>query len=191
VLKKLGWAVAGYTDYGDAGLILGAPWLGTDEVLAGLVAERPSRAALIGIGKVDTRSLRAEAQRRVERLGFILPAVVSPDAVVNEAVTLGAGTTVFDGSVVNSGAVIGDGCILNTGSIVEHDCILGHDVHVAPGATVSGGSRVGDHSMIGAGATVIHGVDICAGCLIGAGSVVTGDLTEPGVYGGAPARRIR
>ena len=38
---------------------------------------------------------------------------------------------------------------------------------------------------------VIHGVRIVEGCLIGAGAVVTDDLTEPGTYVGAPARRIR
>ncbi len=190
VLKKAGWSVAGYTDCGDAGLILGVPWVGTDEVLPSLLAERPGCAALVGIGKVDAGSLRADVQGDLARLGFALPAVASPDATVNEEVTLGAGTVVFDGAIVNSGAVVGDGCILNSGCILEHDCVLGADVHVAPGATVSGGSRLGDHSMIGAGATVIHGVDICAGCLVGAGSVVTQDLTEPGVYVGVPARRV-
>jgi sugar O-acyltransferase (sialic acid O-acetyltransferase NeuD family) len=191
VLKKAGWTVAGYTDRRDAGPVLGVPWLGTDEVLASLLAERPGCAALVGVGKIDTGPLRAGVQGDLERLGFALPAVVSPDAVVNEEVILGAGTMVFDGAVVNSGSVIGDCCIVNTGSIVEHDCVLGSDVHVAPGATVSGGCRVGDHSMIGAGATVIHGVGICSGCLVGAGSVVTEDLAEPGVYAGAPARRVR
>lgn len=191
VLRKAGWHLVGYTDRADAGPLLGAPWLGADEVLTGVLVERPGCSAVVGIGKVDAGSLRAGVLRDLEQLGFALPAVVSPDAVVNEEVALGAGTVVFDGAVVNSGAVTGDGCILNSGCIVEHDCVLGADVHVAPGATICGGSRVGDHSMIGAGAIVIHGVTICAECMVGAGSVVTHDLTEPGVYAGVPARRIR
>ena len=56
---------------------------------------------------------------------------------------------------------------------------------------MSGGVSIGDHTFVGAGAVVIHGVRIVAGCLIGAGAVVTDDLTEPGTYVGAPARRIR
>lgn len=191
VLRKSGWTVLGYTDRGDAGPILDVPWLGTDEVLPHVLDDRPGCAALVGIGKVDAGSLRADVQGDLVQLGFVVPAVVSPDAVVNEDVALGAGTMVFDAAVVNSGTVAGEGCILNTGSIVEHDCALGVDVHIAPGAIVSGGSRVGDHSMIGAGATVIHGVLICAGCLVGGGTVVTEHLTEPGSYVGAPARRVR
>jgi UDP-perosamine 4-acetyltransferase len=191
VLRKLAWNVLGYTDVRDAGAVLGSPWLGADEVLTGLIAARPDCAALVGIGKVDAGAWRADAHRRLIALGFVLPVVVSPHAVVNEEVGLGAGTVVFDGAVVNSGAVSGGGCILNTGSIVEHDCTLGDDVHVAPGAIVSGGSRIGDHCMVGAGATVVQGVDVRAGCLIGAGSVVTGDLADPGVYAGVPARRLR
>lgn len=190
VLKKIGWIVVGYTDHVDAGPILGVPWVGDDEVLADILAERPGCAALVGVGKVDAAPVRAELQRRLERLGFAVPAVISPHAVVNEDVTLGVGTMVFDAAVVNAGCVVDEGCILNTGSIVEHDCVLGADVHIAPGATVSGGSRIGDHCMVGAGATVIHGVGVCAGCVIGAGSVVTTAVTEPGVYAGVPARRV-
>jgi len=190
VLKKLPWTIVGYTDPHDAGPLLGVAWLGDDEALAGVRAGNPGCAALVGVGKVDSRPLRAEVQRSLARLGFAIPVVVSPQAVVNEDVTLGAGSMIFDGALVNSGATAGEGCILNTGSIVEHDCRLGDDVHVAPGATVSGGSSIGDHCMIGAGATVVHAVTICRGCLVGAGAVVAADIAEPGVYAGVPARRI-
>ena len=105
--------------------------------------------------------------------------------------SLGAGTVVFDGAVVNPGVVTGPICIVNTNATVEHDCRLGMNVHIATGATVSGGVTIGDHTFVGAGAVVIHGVRIAAGCLIGAGAVVTEDLTEPGAYVGAPARRLR
>jgi acetyltransferase-like isoleucine patch superfamily enzyme len=87
--------------------------------------------------------------------------------------------------------VTGPTCIVNTNATVEHDCRLGTNVHIAPGATVSGEVWIGDHTFVGAGAVIVHGVRIAEGCLIGAGAVVTDDLTEPGTYVGAPARRIR
>nr|HQU73633.1 N-acetyltransferase [Calditrichia bacterium] len=34
-------------------------------------------------------------------------------------------------------------------------------------------------------------VRICDNVVIGAGSVVTRDITEPGIYAGNPARKIR
>ena len=191
VLKKLQWSVLGYTDEHDRGAILGAPYLGPDDVLAGLIRAHEDCAALIGVGKVDASDLRVALQREAATLGFVSPAIVSPCAVVNEEVKLGDGTVVFDGAVANSGAIVGELCILNTSSTVEHDCRLGDDVHVAPGATLSGDVSVGDGCMIGAGATVIQGVAICSGCVIGAGAVVVTDVVDAGVYAGNPARRIR
>jgi sugar O-acyltransferase (sialic acid O-acetyltransferase NeuD family) len=191
VIRKLPWTVVGYVDPRDLGPVLGVPHAGGDDTLPALLAQHPGCAAAIGVGKVDEAPRRARIQAAAEALGYHFPTFVSPDAVVNQEVELGAGTAIFDGAVVNPGVVTGPTCIVNTNATVEHDCRLGTNVHVATGATVSGGVTIGDHTFIGAGAVVIHGVQLAAGCLVGAGAVVTHDLTEPGTYVGAPARRIR
>ena len=49
--------------------------------------------------------------------------------------------------------------------------------------------RLGDKVSVDSNATVLP-VEICA-AVIGAGAVVTSDITESGIYGGNPARRIR
>ncbi len=189
-LKKLGYAVAGYTDPEDRGVLLGMAYLGTDDVLTELVRQGTATRAVLGVGKVDASDARSHLAARVKALGFALPSVVSPQAIVNEEVELGEGAVVFDGAVVNSGTVVGRLCIINTNSTVEHDCRLGENVHVASGATVSGGVAIGDHCLIGAGATLIQGVSVCRGCLIGAGATITKDLLVPGTYAGNPGRRI-
>lgn len=188
VLHKLSWDVAGYTAPRDCGAVLGVPYLGDDPVLLDVLRDRPGCAAAIGVGKVDASPLRSALVRHAGSLGFALPVIVSPDAVINEGVTLGPASMVFDGVVVNSGTHAGDACILNTNCTVEHDCRLGDNVHVAPGATVCGDVNIGSDSLIGAGATVIQGVSICAGCLVGAGAVIDRDLTRAGTYVGVPAR---
>lgn len=191
LLKQLGWEILGYTDEQDRGFILGIARLGDDSVLPGVLSMHRRCSAVIGLGKIDVSAARVELQRDLRTLGFGLPVIVSPRAVLNEEVELGAGTAVFDGAVVNTGTVTGGLCILNTNSTVEHDCRLGDNVHVAPGAIVSGAAVVGDDCMIGAGATVIQEVTVCRGSLIGAGAVVIADIESPGVYVGNPARRIR
>ena len=123
-------------------------------------------------------------------LGFSFPPIVAPAALVNQEVTLGAGTVVLDGAVVNCSASCGDGCIINSNATVEHDCVLGMNVHVAPGAVLNGGVLVGDHCMIGAGAVVVQYRSIAAGTLIAAGATVIRDIDELGIYAGCPARRI-
>ena len=191
VIRKLPWTIVGYVDPRDVGPVLGVPHAGDDDVLPALMARHPGCAAAIGVGKVDSTARRARIQAAAEALGYAFPTFVSPDAVVNIEVELGAGTAVFDGAVVNTGVVTGPTCVISTNATVEHDCRFGTNVHIGPGVTVSGGVTIGDHTFVGAGAVVIHGVRIAEHCLIGAGTVVTEDLTEPGTYVGAPARRIR
>lgn len=191
LLKKLNWEIVGYTDGQDRGLILGAPYLGDDAVLTGLLSTHQHCSAVVGLGKIDASAARAQLHREIRALGFDCPVVVSPRAVVNEEVELGAGTAVFDGAVVNSGTVAGSLCILNTNSTVEHDCRLGDNVHVAPGATVCGSVVIGNDCMIGSGSTIAQDATVCPSSLIGAGAIVVGDIDSPGVYVGNPARRIR
>jgi sugar O-acyltransferase (sialic acid O-acetyltransferase NeuD family) len=190
VLHKLPWRIVGYTDARDRGDLLGTPYLGDDSMLPAVLAAHHRCCAAVGVGKIETSRWRSDLLQHIAALGFELPAVVSPDAVVNEHVRLGEGSVVFDGAVVNSGSDLGPGCIVNTHATVEHDCRAAENVHIASGATVCGGVSIGAHSVIGAGSTVIQSLSICAGCLVGAGAVVTGDLTAPGTYVGAPAERL-
>lgn len=51
--------------------------------------------------------------------------------------------------------------------------------------------RFGDNVVIGAGSVIIGPVDICDNVTIGAMSLVNKSITEPGVYVGTPARRVK
>ncbi len=183
--------ILGYTDLKDNGALLGVLHLGSDSDLAGLAAGPRKLNAVLGVGQVGLGEARYELWTRLQSPALTFPLIISPDAVVNEGVVSGDGAVVMDGTVINIGATLGRGAIVNTNSTIEHDVVLDDWVHVAPGATISGGVKVGRFSMIGAGATVIEGIKIAAGCVVGAGATVVHDLTEPGVYVGTPARRIK
>ena len=51
-------------------------------------------------------------------------------------------------------------------------------------------TRIGNRVSIGTNATVLP-VTICDDVVVGAGSVVTKDISEPGIYAGNPARKVR
>jgi acetyltransferase-like isoleucine patch superfamily enzyme len=51
-------------------------------------------------------------------------------------------------------------------------------------------TTLGNHVSIGTNVTVLP-VRICDHVVVGAGSVVTKDITEPGIYAGNPARKLR
>ncbi len=84
---------------------------------------------------------------------------------------------------------------------IGDDCFIGHGVMFINDLFATGGpargnqslwkaTKVGNKVSIGSNATVLP-VSVCDGAVIGAGSVVTKDITEPGIYAGNPARRLR
>jgi sugar O-acyltransferase (sialic acid O-acetyltransferase NeuD family) len=192
ILRKLKrYRVLGYTDLNDRGEVLAAAYLGSDTELVSLAAGHDKLEAALAVGQVGLGTKRQELWFRLAELRLHFPLIVSPQAIVNEDVSAGEATVVMDGAVINCEATIGRGAIINTNSTIEHDVVIADWVHVASGATISGGAKVGRFSMIGAGATVIEGIQITEACVIGAGATVVQDLTEPGVYVGCPARRIK
>jgi sugar O-acyltransferase (sialic acid O-acetyltransferase NeuD family) len=194
ILHKLKrYRILGYTDHKDHGTVLGVPFLGPDQTLSALAKGEKTIAAVLGVGQVGIGNARCELWTRLQSFlsSLSFPFIVSPDAIINEDVSIGEGAVIMDGTVINGGTRIGSGVIVNTNSTIEHDVTLADWVHVAPGATISGGVTVGRFSMIGAGATVIEGIKIADGCMVGAGAVVVDDVTEPGTYVGCPARRIK
>ena len=51
-------------------------------------------------------------------------------------------------------------------------------------------TKIGNHVSLGSNSTIMP-VNICDNVVIGAGAVVTKDITEPGIFVGNPARRLR
>lgn len=180
----------GYVDPKDHGPILGFPCLGGDEVLPSLLEKHKGLCAVIGVGKIRAESPRVEIFRKLKELGFLLPAIAAPTAMVARTASLGEGSVVMDGAVIQPDCVVGKLGIINTRASLDHDCILGEDVHVCPGATLSGGVKVNDGCLIGVGASVVQYLRIGKSVAIGAGAAVTADCLEPGTYVGVPARRL-
>jgi acetyltransferase-like isoleucine patch superfamily enzyme len=51
-------------------------------------------------------------------------------------------------------------------------------------------TRIGNNVLIGSNSSILP-VSITDNVIIGAGSVVTKNITEPGVYAGNPAKKIK
>lgn len=119
------------------------------------------------------------------------------------------GSNVFVGPFVEiqKGVVIGDRTRIQSHSFVcemvtiGDDCVVAHGVMFINDLFATGGpargdktqwrsTRVGNRVSIGSNATVLP-VVIADDVVIGAGAVVTKDITQPGVYAGNPARKIR
>lgn len=145
---------------------------------------RDYAAAAVGIG--DARA-RLEFLDRCRDLGFALPQIVHPSAVVSPFASLGDGTVVFAQAAVNAGAVLQRGCIVNTGATVDHDCEVGEGVHVCPGTHLAGGVVVGPRAWIGIGASVKQGIRIGSDATVGAGAAVVSNVEARTTVVGVPA----
>lgn len=183
-LREGRWRQVSATDR-DAGRCSGELLPG---VRLGVVASAlpPATAVHIAIGSAQSRETEARAVG-LERLAT----VVHPDATVSPYAQVGAGCFVAARSVIAPQANVGVGVIANHGAVIDHDVQIGDFCHIAPNAALGGGVRVGRRVLVGAGALVLPGLTICDDAVIGAGSVVLANISEPGVYAGAPARRIR
>lgn len=84
---------------------------------------------------------------------------------------------------------------------IGKDCFVGHGVMFVNDVFAIGGpargrrefwksTHIGDRVSIGSNATIMP-VRVCDDVVIGAGTVVTRDITEPGIYAGNPARLLR
>jgi sugar O-acyltransferase (sialic acid O-acetyltransferase NeuD family) len=141
---------------------------------------------LVGIGDSVTR------KKVVENLpvGTKFTTVIHPSAVISDWVEIGEGGIITAGVIITCNIKIGKHAQLNLHSTVGHDCVIGDYYTSGPGTNVSGICTFGHNVYFGTNASVKQGISICDNVVIGMGSVVTKNITEPGVYIGSPVKKL-
>ena len=114
---------------------------------------------------------------------------VGPFVEIQREVVIGKRCRIQSHAFICELVVIGDDCFISHGAMFINDLF-------STGGPAKGRrdlwcrTRLGNEVSVGTNATVLP-VAICDRVVIGAGSVVTRDITEPGVYAGNPARLLR
>lgn len=120
---------------------------------------------------------------------------------------IGDNTFIGPFTEIQKNVIIGNNCKIQSHSFICELVTIGDNCFISHGAMFindlfsSGGPAQGDKSKwkktilgnnvsIGTNATILP-VNICDHTVIGAGSVVTKDITEPGIYAGNPAKKIK
>lgn len=186
VAKAAGLTVVGFCDTGKG---IGETVNAIPVVASGPgdlpTAYGPSETELfIAIGDNDRR---AELSAEAADLGYRLPALMHPSAIVSETASVGDGTVLMPAIVINANSRIGRGCIVNTAATLDHDNALEDFVQISPGVHSAGTVRYGARTFVGTGAAIIPGISIGVGAVIGAGATVVRDVADGVRVVGVPA----
>ena len=158
--QECGFDVIGFIDDWHSGVDILGPSAGLPERFP------PSGyqiAFAIGYRYMDARW---RAFERLSRLGYEIPALVHPKAVVAVTATIDDGTFVMAGSIVDTRTHLGQLSVVWPGAIINHDAIIGGNTFLSPGCIVCGHSEIGAGSFIGAGAVVVDHVRVPPGAFI-------------------------
>ncbi|HEV3410700.1 MAG TPA: acyltransferase [Chthoniobacterales bacterium] len=114
---------------------------------------------------------------------------IGPFVEVQRDVTIGKRCRIQSHAFICEMVTIGDDCFVSHGAMFINDVF-------EEGGPAKGkrelwrSTRIGNNVSIGTNATILP-VSICDNVVVGAGSVVTKDITQPGIYAGNPARLLR
>lgn len=114
---------------------------------------------------------------------------VGPFVEIQRGVTIGARTKVQSHAFICELVQIGDDCFIGHGAKFTNDRFaIGGPARGRK--ELWGTTTIGHRVSIGSNATLLP-VRVCDDVVIGAGSVVTHDISAPGIYAGNPARLLR
>jgi acetyltransferase-like isoleucine patch superfamily enzyme len=114
---------------------------------------------------------------------------VGPFVEIQKDVVIGNRTKVQSHSFICELVTIGNDCFIGHGVMFIND-LFSHGGPAQGDKTKWESTLIGNNVSIGSNATILP-VTICDQVVIGAGSVVTKDITEPGIYVGNPASLLR
>ena len=114
---------------------------------------------------------------------------IGPFTEVQKNVSIGARTKVQSHTFICEFVTIGEDCFIGHGVMFINDPFLKNGP-ARGDRDFWRSTQIGSNVSIGSNATIMP-VSICDRAVIGAGAVVTKDITEPGVYAGNPARKLR
>lgn len=170
--------------------VLGVSVIGCDDDLHQLFADGYNYA-FVTVGSIGSPKLRIRLSNKLSEIGFEIPNIVDPSAVVSRHVKMATGIFIGKNAVINAGSTIHKGAIINTGTIIEHDCLVGEFAHIAPGSVLSGEVQVGENTHIGANCVIKQQLRIGSDSIIGMGSVVSKGIEDNIIAYGNPCKGVR
>lgn len=110
---------------------------GTEAIGPCASLERYVQEYPVAIPAVGDRALRMCWLAQLVQIGFVLPVLIHPGAVVSPSADVGYGTVICARATVGAGAVIGRGCIISSGATIDRNVTIPDGVHIDCGRVVA------------------------------------------------------
>lgn len=114
---------------------------------------------------------------------------IGPFVEIQKTVQIGNSTKIQSHSFICELVTIGDNCFIGHGVMFIND-LFAKGGPAMGDKTLWKETKIGNKVSVGSNATILP-VNICDNVVIGAGAVVTKDITQPGIYVGNPAKKIK
>ena len=150
--------------------ILNYPVIGDDRDLPGLV--KKNKNILIGIGQIQSPSLRKKYFHKILKLGGYLPEIKSPNANISKHAKVNTGSITMHGATLQAEVCVGKNCIINDHTLLEHGAVVGDHSHISTGVIVNGDAYVGEGSFVGSRSVIQEGVSIPLYLVVPMGTVL-------------------
>lgn len=111
--------------------------------------------------------------------------------ILDNNVTIGEGSFICANTIITTNVKIGKHTHINLSTTIGHDTIIGDFFTTAPSVNVSGNCIIGDRVYFGTNSAIREKIKVCDDVIIGLNSGVVKDITEKGVYGGTPSKKIK
>ena len=102
--------------------------------------------------------------------------------VIGDDVEIGSNTTVDCGTLHNT--IIGNGVRIDNLCMIAHNVHIGEHTAMAASTAIAGSTKIGKHCIFGGRSGAVGHINICDNVTVHSSSVLTKDVTKPGVYSG-------
>lgn len=164
-------------------------WKPGDNMLFPISEFNPENYELmIAIGdSFDRLDISRKLPKKTKYFSYIHPTAL----ILSKNIEIGEGSFIGAYSILTTDIKLGKHSLLNRHNQIGHNCEIGDFFTMMPGSVISGNCKIGNAVYVGTNASIREKIEICDSVTIGLNSGVVKNISEPGVYGGVPAKKIK
>jgi sugar O-acyltransferase (sialic acid O-acetyltransferase NeuD family) len=111
--------------------------------------------------------------------------------ILDDNIIIGEGSIICSSCILTTNIKLGKHTHLNLQTTIGHDVEIGEYFTTAPGVKISGNCLIGNNVYVGTNSSIREKITICDDVILGLNSGVIKNITEAGVYGGTPCKKIK